>query len=55
MSGPLNQLRHSTLLNYKLGPSDQIVAASKLTHEAKKAATGKSKPEGKKKAKTKGT
>jgi seryl-tRNA synthetase len=48
----LVQLRHSTTLNYKLGPSDQIVAASKLIHEGKKHATGKSKPASKKKAKS---
>jgi hypothetical protein len=50
----LVQLRHSTKLNYKLGPSDKVVAASKLTHEGKKSATGKSKPASKKKAKTSG-
>jgi hypothetical protein len=49
----LVQLRHSTSHNYKLGPSDEIVAASKLTHEGKKSATGKSKSASKKKAKTK--
>ena len=50
----LVQLRHSTTLNYKLGPSDQVVAASKLIHEGKKHATAKSKPASKKKAKTSG-
>jgi hypothetical protein len=49
----LVQLRHSTTLNYKLGPSDQVVAASKLIHEGKKHATAKSKPASKKKSKTK--
>ena len=44
----LAQLRHSTTRNYKLGPSDEIVAASKLTHEGKKHATGKSKSSRKK-------
>lgn len=53
VSDALVQLRHSTTLNYKLGPSDQLVAASKLIHEGKKNATGKSKPASKKSAKTK--
>jgi hypothetical protein len=48
----LVQLRHSTTHNYKLGPSDQLVAASKLTHEGKKGVTGKSKSASKKKVKS---
>jgi hypothetical protein len=51
----LAQLRHSTTHNYKLGPSDQIAAASKLIHDGKKGAILKSKPASKKKAKTKGS
>ena len=48
----LVQLRHSTTHNYKLGPSDPLLAASKLTHEGKKSATGKGKSASKKKVKT---
>jgi hypothetical protein len=51
----LVQMRHRTTLNFKLGPSDQVVAASKLIHEGKKKATGKSKPASKKKVRTKGS
>jgi len=51
----LAQLRHKTTLNYKLGPSDQIVAASKLIHEGNKYTSVKVKPSSKKKTKTKGS
>jgi hypothetical protein len=51
----LAQLRHSTTHNYKLGPSDQIAAASRLIHDGKKSAILKSKPASKKRAKTKGS
>lgn len=51
----LVEMRHQTTLNFKLGPSDQVVAASKLIHEGKKNATSKSKPASKKKVTTKGS
>ncbi|MDR3637624.1 MAG: hypothetical protein P4L84_27710 [Isosphaeraceae bacterium] len=51
----LAQLRHSTTLNYKLGPSDQLVAASKLIQDVKKNTSGAGKPASKKKAKAKGS
>jgi hypothetical protein len=50
----LVQLRHSTTHNYKLGPSDELVAASKLIHVGKKSLIGKSKSASKKGVKAKG-
>jgi hypothetical protein len=51
----LAQLRHSTTLNYKLGPSDAVHEASKLIQDVRKLTTGTSKPAAKKKAKAKGS
>lgn len=48
----LAQLKHSTALNYKLGPSDELVAASKLIREVKLATTGTAKTAKKKKKTT---
>ena len=49
----LVELRHSTTRNYKLGPSDQLLAAARMVQDVKKNTTGTTKPASKKKAKTK--
>jgi hypothetical protein len=49
----LDSLRHRTTLNYKLGPSDPLVAASKIVQDVKKHTAHPSKSASKKKAKAK--
>ena len=51
----LVQLRKTTTLNYKLGPSDPLVAASKMTQDVKKNTAATTKPASKRKAKAKGS